>query len=98
MHRASFASTDARLLAVYFSHHLSESHSLGDTMAMSPMGACHIIFLPKVQADAGCRRFLSRIKMNESRDFAGGKLDMNSFFEIADAPHHAVCPQKQFLV
>jgi hypothetical protein len=67
-------------------------------MAMSPMGACHIVLLPKVQNNPACRRFFSRIKMNESWDFAGGKLDMDSFFEIADAPHHAVCPQKQFLV
>jgi hypothetical protein len=30
--------------------------------------------------------------MNESWDLARGELDMDPFFELADPPHHTVCP------
>ena len=66
-------------------------------MSVSAVGAGDVVVVVQVRADAGRDRLLARVEMDESRDVAGGELDVQPLLELADRAHGPVGGDEPFL-
>src|SRR5262245_16932011 len=87
VHRATLARTESILLAVNLSHHPIHVTPFGNAVTMATMSAGELVAVVEVHANACGNRFLSRIEMDEARNIAGCKLQMNPFLEFPDHLH-----------
>jgi len=66
MHGPAFPFAVAGLFPEELGHHIFHFRTLGEDMAMSPMGAGDVILLPQIRANPGRYGFLTHIEMRQS--------------------------------
>src|SRR5579875_783864 len=87
VHRSALASAKTAFAPVYLFHHRLHITSLGDTVAVSPMGARDIVHFGQIHAHADRTCLLAGVEVNESWYFAAGEFAMNAVFELPDRAH-----------
>src|SRR5437763_13546060 len=95
VHRATLATTRSRLTPKQFRYHLMDIHTLGDTMAVTPVMAGNKIVIGQMSANSHGNCLLTGIEVHETRNFASRKFLASPLFKLADRLHLLIQAQQQ---
>jgi hypothetical protein len=98
MHRTALAPASTCFTTQQFRHHFAYIHALGNAMTMTPVMAGNEIIVSQVGANSNCDRLLSRIEMDETRNFPGSKLATGTLLKVTDSRHLLEHAQHQGLI
>ena len=94
VHRATLATTRPCLAPKQFRYHLTDIHTLRNTMAVTPVMAGNEIVISQVGTDTNGNRLLTGIEMHEARNFASRKFLACPLFKLADRLHLLIQAQQ----